>query len=114
MLAAKQIETGGTGARGEDLALALQHHTAGRLDDAPNSTSDCILRTRAIVKWFSSSTSAPPAWRLSLDLAPVSSPSALDIAPAFPEARSQLPVALNGLADLRISAGKLTEARQNS
>ncbi|MGA2840901.1 MAG: hypothetical protein ABSG18_12090 [Steroidobacteraceae bacterium] len=39
---------------------------------------------------------------------------ALDIAPAFPEARSQLPVALNGLADLRISAGKLTEARQNS
>lgn len=37
---------------------------------------------------------------------------ALDIAPVFSEARSRLPVALYGLADLRMSAGKLAEARQ--
>ncbi|MGO9994199.1 MAG: tetratricopeptide repeat protein [Steroidobacteraceae bacterium] len=111
MLATKQTQAGGTRARDEDLATALRHHTDGRLDDAAQlyqrlhaaNPRDCeVLFLMGV---------------LCRDLGLFEAAcrfleQALAIAPEFPEARSELAVALNGLADLAVSAGKLTEARQ--
>jgi tetratricopeptide (TPR) repeat protein len=111
MLAAKQIETGGTGAREEDLALALQHHTAGRLDDAAQ------LYQRLHSKNPRDSEVIFLMGVLCCDLGLFEAAcryldEALAIAPEFPEAVRQLAVALCALADSAICAGKLTEAQR--
>jgi tetratricopeptide (TPR) repeat protein len=111
MLAAKQVHTAGTGARDDDLALALQHHTAGRLDDAAQLYQRLYTANRR------DSEVVFLMGVLCCDLGLFEAAcrfleEALVITPEFPEAHSELAVALNGLADLAVSAGKLTEARQ--
>jgi tetratricopeptide (TPR) repeat protein len=99
-------------ARDRDLALALEHHAAGRLDDAAREYQQLYAadgRDSEVVFLMGV---------LSCDLGLYDAglkflEQALAIAPDFPEARAQLAVALNGLAEAAIGEGQLTAARRH-
>jgi tetratricopeptide (TPR) repeat protein len=111
MFAARGTDSAGPAGFAAELALGVQHHMAGQLDDAAAiyhrlhaakpRDSDVIFLLGVLccdLGLFE------PACRFLEE--------ALAIAPVFPEARAQWARALNGLADLQIADGKLTEARQ--
>jgi tetratricopeptide (TPR) repeat protein len=94
-----------------DLALALQHHSAGRLDEAAGiyqrlhaadrRDSEVIFLMGLLCNDLGLFDSA----RQFLE-------DALAVAGVFPEARAQLVVALNGSADLSFGTGQLAQARR--
>jgi tetratricopeptide (TPR) repeat protein len=97
--------------RDADLALALEHHRAGRLDEAAHiygrlcaadrGDSDVLFLMGVLCCDLGA---FEPACQFLKQ--------ALALTPNFPEATGQLAVALNGLGDLKASAGELPEARQ--
>jgi tetratricopeptide (TPR) repeat protein len=97
--------------RNADLAIALQHHRDGRMDDAANlyrqlhaadrQDSDVIFLMGVLCCDLAA---FEPACQF-LD-------EALALAPDFPEARRQWLIALNGLADSHISAGRAADAQR--
>ncbi|MDB6082426.1 MAG: sulfotransferase [Gammaproteobacteria bacterium] len=96
--------------RDQDLALALGHHTAGRLDDAEqiyqrlhaaNPRDTEVIYLLGVLCCDLGLFEAACGF---LDVA-------LAIAPVFPEARAQLAVAMNGQAELQISSGLLDQAQ---
>src|ERR1700676_1514044 len=101
---------GGPVKRDQDLALAIQHHEAGRLDHAEQlyqGISAADRRDTEVIYLL-----GVLCCDLGLfDAACKFLDEALAITPEFPEARRQLAVALNGLADLKSSAGLLKEAK---
>ncbi len=108
---AERRNPAGAGPRDQLLALALQHHAAGRLDDA----AQCYQQLYAADRRDSEVLFLMGVLSCDLGLFEAACrflDEALGLAPAFPQARSQLVAALNGLADSSISAGKLTQARQ--
>ncbi len=96
--------------RDQELALALEHHAAGRLDEAEQAYQRLYAANRS---------DAEVIHLLGLlccdlglfEVARKFLERALAITPAFPEARAQLAIALNGLADAHASSGRLTEAQ---
>ncbi len=98
-------------ARDRDLALALEHHAAGRLDDAARLYQQLYAADRRDCEVVF--LMGVLCCDLGLfDAACKFLHEALGIAPVFPEARRQLVVALNGLAEQQIIAGELGEARR--
>ncbi|HWJ34474.1 MAG TPA: tetratricopeptide repeat protein [Steroidobacteraceae bacterium] len=105
------MNTDRAAARNEDLALALQHHTAGRLDEAEQIYQRLYAANRRDTEVIYL------LGVLCCDLGLFEGAcrfleEALFITPAFPEARGQLTIALNGLADLKASSGLLDEAQR--
>jgi tetratricopeptide (TPR) repeat protein len=96
--------------RDQELALALEHHAAGRFDDAEQAYQRLHAANRG---------DAEVIYLLGLlcsDLGLFEAACkflerALAITPAFPEASAQLAIALNGFADVQASSGRLTEAQ---
>ena len=105
------MNTEAAAAREESLALALGHHTAGRLDDAEQIYQRLYVANRR---------DAEVIYLLGLlccDLGLFEAAcrfleETLLITPVFPEAHSQLAIALCGFADLKVSSGLLDEAQQ--
>lgn len=97
--------------RNADLTLALEHHRAGRFDEAAHiygrlcaaDRGDCDVLFLMGVLCCDLGAFEPACQFLN---------EALAIAPKFPEATGQLAVALKGLGDLKASAGELAAARQ--
>ena len=97
--------------RNADLAVALEHHRAGRFDQAAHiygrlcaanrGDSDVLFLMGVLCCDLGA---FEPACQFLKE--------ALVITPEFPEATGQLAVALNGLGDLKASAGELPEARR--
>jgi len=97
--------------RDADLASGIQHHVAGRFGDAET------LYQRLYAADRRDSDVIYLLGMLFCDLALFEEAcrflrEALAITPKFPEARSQLTVANNGLAELKLAAGALDEARR--
>ncbi len=98
-------------ADGRELALGLEHHRAGRLDEAAQIYRQLHARDpRSYDVNFLMGT-------LCCDLSLFEAAcrffeEALDILPGAPEARQLLPMALNGLADQKATAGELHAAEQ--
>ena len=102
-----------TQTRDVDLALALEHHAADRLDEA----GPIYQRLYAADRRDSEVIYLLGLLCCDLGLFEAACKllqEALAIAPRFPEARSQMAVALNGLADQEALAGKLGEVQGSS
>jgi tetratricopeptide (TPR) repeat protein len=106
-----RLKTTAVANRNADLALALEHHRAGRFDEAAHiyrrlcaadrGDSDVLFLMGVLCCDLGA---FEPACRFLKE--------ALAIAPKFPEATGQLAIALNGLGDLKASAGEYAEAQQ--
>jgi tetratricopeptide (TPR) repeat protein len=97
--------------RNEDLAVALQHHSAGRFDDA----EQIYQRLYAVDRRDTEVIYLLGVLCCDLGLFEIACrflEEALVITPVFPEASGQLAIALNGLADFEVSAGRLKEAQR--
>lgn len=97
--------------RNEDLALALRHHSAGRFDEAEQIYQRLYAADRRDTEVIY--LLGVLCCDLGLfEIARRFLEEALVITPAFPEASGQLAIALHGLADLEVSAGRLNEAQR--
>jgi tetratricopeptide (TPR) repeat protein len=97
--------------RNAELALGLRHHAAGRLDDAARLYQQLYAADRRDSEVLF--LMGVLCCDLGLfDAACQFLDEALAVAVAFPEARRQLVVALNGSAEQQIIAGKFAEAQR--
>jgi tetratricopeptide (TPR) repeat protein len=111
MREARQLKPTTKGNRDSDLALALEHHAAGRLGEAETIYQRLHAANR------SDSEVIFLLGMLCCDLGLFEAAcrfleQALAITPKFPEASRQWVVALNGWADLKVAAGEIAEAER--
>lgn len=111
MREARLKKPGPKGNRDNDLALALQHHAAGRLGEAE------VIYQRLHAANRSDSEVIFLLGMLCCDLGLFEAAcrfleEALAITPKFPEASRQWVVAVNGWADLKLAAGDFAEAER--
>jgi Flp pilus assembly protein TadD len=111
MREARRVKPGPKDNRDTDLALALQHHAAGRLGEAE------AIYQRLHAANRSDSEVIFLLGMLCCDLGLFEAAcrfleEALAITPTFPEASRQWVVAVNGWADLKLAAGEIAEAER--